>query len=137
MAGLDPSHALHMGPSYALNVGPSHALHVGRRCVGPDGRDCLRRRAKVTPHTMSIARCEMNLNTSSSLVTSCFKMLPPRKLYTMLDVHPPQSLPLSWTFSEDFAAWVEDAREVLGHSAACPNFLIYFRFVMVGSDVRG
>ena len=72
----------------------SHLSHPSPpdRCVGPDGRDCMRRRAKVTPHTMSIA-------------------------------------------SEDFAAWVEDAREVLEHSADCPNFLFHFRFVMV--SLRG
>lgn len=71
-----------------LVVGWVNRMGSGR-CVNPSGRDCLRRYAKVTPHTVSIA-------------------------------------------SEDFAAWVEDARDVLGNSAACHNFLFHFRFVMVG-----
>ena len=37
--------------------------------------------------------------------------------------------------SEDFAAWVEDVKDVLGYSAACPNFLFHFRFVMVSSPL--
>ena len=36
--------------------------------------------------------------------------------------------------SEDFATWVEDVKDVLGYSAACPNFLFHFRFVMVSAS---
>ena len=76
-----------------LVVGWINRMGSGR-CVNPSGRDCLRRHAKVTPHTMSIA-------------------------------------------SEDFAAWVEDVRDVLGNSAACHNFLFHFRFVMASHEGVG
>ena len=36
--------------------------------------------------------------------------------------------------SEDFATWVEDVKDVLGYSVACPNFLFHFRFVMVSAS---